>query len=276
MQSAGIEPLGVSFTAAEVRSFLASLRPFTIDTAYGRFRISNSLVADDAGGSYLLQVATSLESMDRALDRYVDLLLWRCCPACSLRSPASGGCRALCWRRCRAGRGHERHRHRHARSAAADERRRRSAGRGRRGVQPHAGAARARGERDAAVQLGARPRAPHASGGAARRHRAHAPARAGRERGAPAPRRPDRGDRRPDASDQPAAHAGARRVGRDSARAPGAVDLAALAASVVEQLEPVAQARQIDLTCSVGECRGGHAATAAGSSGCCSTSSTTR
>jgi heavy metal sensor kinase len=81
VQSAAIEPLGVSFTAAEVRSFLASLRPFTIDTAYGRFRISNSLVSDDAGGSYLLQVATSLASMDRALDRYVDLLLWRLLPS---------------------------------------------------------------------------------------------------------------------------------------------------------------------------------------------------
>ena len=81
VQSPGLEPLGVSFTAAEVRGFLDSLRPFTIDTAYGRFRISNSVVADGAGGSYLLQVATSLESMDRALRRYVDLLLWRVVPS---------------------------------------------------------------------------------------------------------------------------------------------------------------------------------------------------
>jgi heavy metal sensor kinase len=81
VQSPGLEPLGVSFTSAEVRRFLADLQPVTIETAYGRFRIASSVVSARDGGRYLLQVAVSLESMDQALRRYVDLWRWRVLPA---------------------------------------------------------------------------------------------------------------------------------------------------------------------------------------------------
>jgi heavy metal sensor kinase len=81
VQSPGLEPLGVRFTAAEVRAFLDEPTPFTIATAYGRLRISNSVMSPAPGQRYLLQVGVSLDSMDNALRRYEELLLWRVLPS---------------------------------------------------------------------------------------------------------------------------------------------------------------------------------------------------
>jgi heavy metal sensor kinase len=80
-QSPGLEPLGMRFTSAEVRAFLDDPKPFTISTAYGRLRISNSVVSPAPGQRYLLQVGVSLESLDNTLRRYVELLLWRVLPS---------------------------------------------------------------------------------------------------------------------------------------------------------------------------------------------------
>jgi heavy metal sensor kinase len=73
-ESNELAPLALHLTPGEVQVFRAEPRPFDIETEYGRLRISNSVrtVADRA---YLLQVGVSLAPMDAALARYRDLLL---------------------------------------------------------------------------------------------------------------------------------------------------------------------------------------------------------
>jgi len=75
-RSQGMEPLGLHLTAAEVRAYLDDPRPYDIQTAYGRFRISNSTIAPASGGHYLVQIAASLDDMDGALARDLDLMFW--------------------------------------------------------------------------------------------------------------------------------------------------------------------------------------------------------
>ena len=81
VQSQGLEPLGLHFTPDEVRAFLDAPRAFDIQTAYGRFRFSNSPMSPATGGRYLLQVGASLDPMDAALARFLDLLLWSALPS---------------------------------------------------------------------------------------------------------------------------------------------------------------------------------------------------
>ena len=56
--------------------FVGEPRTYDIDTAYGRFRLSNSVISPAAGQRYLLQVGTPMEQMNNALGRYLELLLW--------------------------------------------------------------------------------------------------------------------------------------------------------------------------------------------------------
>lgn len=76
IQSDGLQPLGLHFTPTEVQAFRAEPPFFDVRTDYGRFRIANSLIARPSGQTYLLQVGASLATMDGALGRYLDLLLW--------------------------------------------------------------------------------------------------------------------------------------------------------------------------------------------------------
>jgi heavy metal sensor kinase len=76
VQSDGLAPMGLTFTAAEVRSFRDQPRLHTMETDYGRIRLSNSIVADDAGETYLLQVGLPLQTMDTTLRHFLQLLLW--------------------------------------------------------------------------------------------------------------------------------------------------------------------------------------------------------
>ena len=89
VQSGGFAPLGAQLTAGEVRE--AGERPDAADlqTEYGRLRISNSVVRDRAGRTYLLQVGVSLAQTDRALARYRDLLLWGALPSLLVAALAS-------------------------------------------------------------------------------------------------------------------------------------------------------------------------------------------
>jgi heavy metal sensor kinase len=75
MRSEGIEPLGLQLTLAEAKEYLERPESYDIQTAHGRFRISNSVISPSAGGRYLLQVAASLDPMDTARQRYLELLL---------------------------------------------------------------------------------------------------------------------------------------------------------------------------------------------------------
>ena len=84
VQSPALEPLGVHLTPGEVRGYVDDLRPYDIQTEYGRFRFSNSLLSPAVGGRYLLQVGASLDAMDAALGRHFDLLLWCSLPSLGL------------------------------------------------------------------------------------------------------------------------------------------------------------------------------------------------
>ena len=74
-QSDAIEPLGLTFTPAEVKSFRDQPRLHDIQTDYGRIRLTNSIMLFERQ-SYLLQVGASLAAMDAVLSRFLTLLLW--------------------------------------------------------------------------------------------------------------------------------------------------------------------------------------------------------
>jgi heavy metal sensor kinase len=80
VQSQAVEPLGLRLAAGKVWKFLEEPKPYDIQTAYGRFRIFNSVISPPSGGRYLLQVGASLDRMDAALRRYVQLMLVRALP----------------------------------------------------------------------------------------------------------------------------------------------------------------------------------------------------
>jgi heavy metal sensor kinase len=86
-QSNALAPLGLTLAPDQVRAYLASLRPFDVSTDYGRLRVSNSLVPGAGATTYLLQVGVTLAPNDAALRRYRDLLLLGV-PACLLLAGA--------------------------------------------------------------------------------------------------------------------------------------------------------------------------------------------
>jgi len=75
--SEGFAPLGLELTPDEVRAFRVHPETRDIDTEYGRLRISNSVRMGTDGRAYLLQVGVSLGPLDATLARYRDLLWWR-------------------------------------------------------------------------------------------------------------------------------------------------------------------------------------------------------
>lgn len=76
-ESNGFAPLGLQLTPAEVTALRDQSAPVDIETEYGRLRISSSVRMAANGRAYLLQVGTSLVPLDAMLGRYRDLLLWR-------------------------------------------------------------------------------------------------------------------------------------------------------------------------------------------------------
>ncbi|HYT66600.1 MAG TPA: ATP-binding protein [Vicinamibacterales bacterium] len=74
-QSEAMEPLGLTFAPAEVKSFRDQPSLHDIETDYGRIRLTNSVI-EVGRQTYLLQVGTSLAGMDTALNKFLRLLLW--------------------------------------------------------------------------------------------------------------------------------------------------------------------------------------------------------
>jgi heavy metal sensor kinase len=74
-QSAALRPLGLEFSAPEVRQFRNQPRDVDVQTDYGRIRLSNSALDPPGAANYLLQVGVSLAPMDRALQQFLLLLL---------------------------------------------------------------------------------------------------------------------------------------------------------------------------------------------------------
>jgi len=78
-QSDGIRALGINFTFDQIRALRGRQGPIDLDTPRGRLRLSTSVLGDGSGRVDLLQVGVSLASTDAALRRYRDLLIW-CIP----------------------------------------------------------------------------------------------------------------------------------------------------------------------------------------------------
>lgn len=78
--SSGIAPLGLELTPAEVSAYFSAPRLFDIGTDYGRLRIFNDAGTTADGHRYLLQVGVALTPMDEALRHYRNLLEWRVAP----------------------------------------------------------------------------------------------------------------------------------------------------------------------------------------------------
>jgi heavy metal sensor kinase len=74
-QSPDIAPLGLSLTPGEIAQLRSGSPPTDITTPYGRLKIVSSAIVSPDGHPYVLQVGVSLNSMDTALSRYRDLLL---------------------------------------------------------------------------------------------------------------------------------------------------------------------------------------------------------
>jgi heavy metal sensor kinase len=76
VQSPALEPLGVQYTPDEVRAFGNQPRVQEVQTDQRRIRFSNSLISPGDGETYLLQVGVPLDLMVEALDQFLRLLLW--------------------------------------------------------------------------------------------------------------------------------------------------------------------------------------------------------
>ena len=74
--SDGIAPLALGLTPSEVQAYGDDQRTLEMTTDIGRMRISNSVIPGTNGRSYLLQVGIPLRQMDAALANYRHLLLW--------------------------------------------------------------------------------------------------------------------------------------------------------------------------------------------------------
>lgn len=75
-QSTAMQPLGLRYTPAEVKAFREHPHNVDVETDRGRVRLSNSLVSPGSGATYLLQVGVSLAKADSALARFLTLLVW--------------------------------------------------------------------------------------------------------------------------------------------------------------------------------------------------------
>jgi heavy metal sensor kinase len=76
VQSQVLKPLGLHYTPAEVQAFVERPGIFDVQTDQRRIRLSNSLVAPADGERYLVQVGVPLDQRDAALRRFVSLLIW--------------------------------------------------------------------------------------------------------------------------------------------------------------------------------------------------------
>ncbi len=94
VQSSGAQALGLTFSPDQIRAFRDAPRAVDVDTPRGRVRMSNSLITD-AGRTYLVQVGVSLAPRDAALRRFRDLLFWCVPPSLLVAAMAAWGLAGL-------------------------------------------------------------------------------------------------------------------------------------------------------------------------------------
>jgi heavy metal sensor kinase len=76
VQSDALDSLGLRFTPQEVRALSDGPRTQDIITDNDRVRLSNSVISGAGDHRYLVQVGLSLRSVDSALGRFLQTLLW--------------------------------------------------------------------------------------------------------------------------------------------------------------------------------------------------------
>jgi heavy metal sensor kinase len=76
VQSEAIEPLGLQYTPAEVAAFIEHPTTSDIQTDRRKIRLSNTVITPAPGEAYLVQVGVPLDGRDAALRRLVALLTW--------------------------------------------------------------------------------------------------------------------------------------------------------------------------------------------------------
>jgi heavy metal sensor kinase len=76
VQSAAFDPLGLHYTPAEVQTFRDRSRVYDMHTDEGRVRISSSPISPAPGEAYLLQVGLPLDPIDGGLARFLRFLVW--------------------------------------------------------------------------------------------------------------------------------------------------------------------------------------------------------
>jgi heavy metal sensor kinase len=76
VQSAALEPLGLHYTPGEVRAFLEHPAIADVQTDQRRIRFSNSIISPAPGERYLVQLGIPLDGRDAALRRLLTLLIW--------------------------------------------------------------------------------------------------------------------------------------------------------------------------------------------------------
>ena len=76
VQSHGARLFGLAFAPDLIHAFVDEPRTLDVYTPRGRVRVSNSVIGRRTDGTYLLQVGVSLSATDEALGRYRRLLLW--------------------------------------------------------------------------------------------------------------------------------------------------------------------------------------------------------
>jgi heavy metal sensor kinase len=76
-QSPGMESLGLHYTPAEIAELRSRSEPHDVLTDRGRLRVSSTVIPGAAGQAYLVQVGELLDGVDRSLARTETLLLWR-------------------------------------------------------------------------------------------------------------------------------------------------------------------------------------------------------
>jgi heavy metal sensor kinase len=77
VQSPAMESLGLHYTPAEIAAIRGDPRVYDVQTDRGRLRLVNSLITSASGEAYLLQVGEPLDRMDRAVRQFDRLLIWQ-------------------------------------------------------------------------------------------------------------------------------------------------------------------------------------------------------
>ncbi|HXT71598.1 MAG TPA: heavy metal sensor histidine kinase [Vicinamibacterales bacterium] len=75
LASPAMDPLGLHYTPDEIRAFGTRPQTQDVQTDQGRIRLTTSIITPTPDKSYLLQAGISLDDMDAALGRFLRLLL---------------------------------------------------------------------------------------------------------------------------------------------------------------------------------------------------------